>query len=287
MVLWIFQSHHIKIKKAYSVDMIYTAGSQNYVSKIGINLYPLPVGKYTIVMEYYFPENINITIRAEASTATILKQTTKNFPDYEKILVQFDQKTKDTPDYLFFIISGSGTTSTNPEGYLIFYGIKGIVDVLPPEIYDHALESSMFEFDDGQMKMNMDLDLNGNNIVGQTFPFYLQGWCEQAKDSHGIYFTPASEVQIIPVDCVLKEIVFYIKTDNYIPPRLALDVTTFGNASYNIFQIATNRRDKVEVATNISINKKDLIKFRFPVVKENSELQHVQKAVFSYYFVPR
>ena len=145
----------------------------------------------------------------------------------------------------------------------------------------------MFEFDDGKMKMNMDLDLNGNNIVGQTFPFYLQGWYEQAKDSHGIYFTPATEVQIIPVDCVLKEIVFYIKTDNLVPSRLALDVTTFGNASYNIFQITTNRRDKVEVATNISINKKGLIKFRFPVVKENSELQHVQKAVFSYYFVPR
>ena len=53
------------------------------------------------------------------------------------------------------------------------------------------------------------------------------------------------------------------------------------------FQIETNRRQKLEVATNVHINKKDLIKFRFPVVKENSELQHVQKAVFSYYFVPR
>ena len=144
----------------------------------------------------------------------------------------------------------------------------------------------MFEFDDGKMKMNMDLDLNGNNIVNQTFPFYLQGWYEQAKDSHGIYFTPASKVQIIPVDCVLKEIVFYIKSDNYIPPRLALDVTTFGNASYNFFHISTNRRQKLEVATNISLNKKDLIKFRFPVVIKKILSYNMFKKSFFLLFYP-
>ena len=36
-----------KNKKAYSIDLVYTAGTQNYDSKIGINLYPLPIGKYS------------------------------------------------------------------------------------------------------------------------------------------------------------------------------------------------------------------------------------------------
>ena len=40
-----------KNKKAYDIDLIYTSGTQNYDSKIGINLYPLPVGKFTIIME--------------------------------------------------------------------------------------------------------------------------------------------------------------------------------------------------------------------------------------------
>ena len=75
-------------------------------------------------------------------------------------------KEQETPDYLYFNIRGSATKSTNPEGYLIFYGIKGWVDILLPEIYDRALESSMFEFDNGKMKMNMDLDLNGNSLEG-------------------------------------------------------------------------------------------------------------------------
>ena len=109
-----------KNKKAYDIDLVYTAGTQNYNSKIGINLYSLPIGKYSVVMEYFFPEDRNISLSAEASTAVIAKQITENFPNYKKLLVQIDQQTKDTPDYLYLNIRGSGTTSTNPEGYLFF-----------------------------------------------------------------------------------------------------------------------------------------------------------------------
>ena len=153
-----------KNKKAYDIDLIYTSGTQNYDSKIGINLYPLPVGKFTIIMEYYFPEDINISLLAEASTANINKQQTTNFPNYKKQLVQINQLTKDTPDYLFFTIRGSGTTVTNPEGYLVFYGVKEWVDIVPSEIYDHALETGMFEYKNGDMQMLTDIDLNNNKI---------------------------------------------------------------------------------------------------------------------------
>ena len=153
-----------KNKKAYDIDLIYTSGTQNYDSKIGINLYPLPVGKFTIIMEYYFPEDINISLLAEASTAIINKQTITNFPSYKKQLIQINQQTKDTPDYLFFTIRGSGTTATNPEGYLVFYGVKEWVDTVPSELYDHALETGMFEYNNGNMKMNTILDMNSNII---------------------------------------------------------------------------------------------------------------------------
>ena len=153
-----------KNKKAYDIDLIYTSGTQNYDSKIGINLYPLPVGKFTIIMEYYFPEDINISLLAEASTAIINNQTITNFPSYKKQLVQINQQTKDTRDYLFFTIRGSGTTATNPEGYLVFYGVKEWVDTVPSEIYDHALETGMFEYDNGNMKMYHDIDMNKHRI---------------------------------------------------------------------------------------------------------------------------
>ena len=121
-------------------------------------------------------------------------------------MVQIDQQTKDTPDYLYFNIRGSGTTSTNPEGYLVFYGVKEWMDSVPPQIYDHALETGMFSYENGKMKMNMDLDLNGNSLDGVSF--FIPGWYERAKDTHGIFLNPNHGAQIIPFDCVLNKIVF-------------------------------------------------------------------------------
>ena len=162
-----------KNKKAYSV--IFTKdndGSNDYRSRIGINLFPLDVGPYTIIMEYYWPENTNIQLTSQATTAWVRKQTSKDFSSYSKIIVQFNQASKDTPDYLFFNIHG-----VFPGVSHFFYGMKGWVDSVPPQIYDSALESSMFEFDNGKMKMNMDLDLNGySEINARQEYFQIKGY---------------------------------------------------------------------------------------------------------------
>ena len=245
-----------KNKKAYSIDLVYTPGTQNYNSLIAINLYPLPIGKYTIIIEYYFPEDRNISLGIGSPTAVINKQISTSFNAYKKQLVQFDQQSKDTPDYLFFYIRGSGTTSTNPEGYLVFYGVKEWMDSVPPQIYDHALETGMFSYENGKMKMNMDLDLNGNSLKGVSF--FIQGWYEQAKDSHGIFLNPIHEFQIIPFNCVLNKIVFLIVADN-IPSRLAIDLTVEGSF-YQIYHIQTNSQKTIDIDTNVSLNKNDLMK---------------------------
>ena len=168
-----YNSSPHKNKKAYDIHMVYTPGTQNYNSKIGINIYPLDVGKYTLIMEYYFPEDLNISIFAQASKpATIIKkQITISESDMKKKLVQFDFTEKANPSYyLFFTIIGTGTTSTNPEGYLVFYGVKGWDDAIPPELYDHALETGMFEYDNGNMKMYNDIDMNNHKIKNIPSP---------------------------------------------------------------------------------------------------------------------
>ena len=208
-----------KNKKAYDIDLIYTSRTQNYDSKIGINLYPLPVGKFTIIMEYYFPEDINISLLAEASTAIINKQTITNFPSYKKQLVQINQQTKDTPDYLFFTIRGSGTTATNPEGYLVFYGVKEWVDIVPSEIYDHALETGMFKYVNGDMQMQTDIDLNNKkikNIPPATNPTDLL--MKQSLEIHDIFiigfvnnlkFLTSNNSNLKIKDIYIKKIIFY------------------------------------------------------------------------------
>ena len=280
-----FDNSPHKNKKAYDIDLVYTAGTQTYNSLIAMNLYPLPIGKYTIVVEYYFPEDLNIFLGVGSTTAVINKQTTTNFPNYKKHLTQFDQQSKDTPDYLYFYIRGSGTTSTNPEGYLFFYGVKKWMDFVPPQIYDHASETEMFSYENGKMKMNMDLDLNGNSLDGVSF--FIPGWYDRAKDSRGIYLNPVSALQIIPFDCVLNGIVVWIESAN-IPSRLAIDVTVDGpGSSYHFYHIQPNNRTTFDIDTNISLNKKDFIKVRFPVSKENSELSQITRAVFTFSFSQR
>ena len=280
-----FDNSSHKNKKAYDIDLVYTAGTQTYNSLIAMNLYPLPIGKYTIILEYYFPEDLNIFLGVGSTTAVINKQTTTNFPNYKKHLVQFDQQSKDTPDYLYFYIRGSGTTSTNPEGYLVFYGVRKWMDFVPPQIYDHALETGMFSYENGKMKMNMDLDLNGNSLDGVSF--FIPGWYDQAKDSRGIYLNPVSALQIMPFDCVLNGMVVWIESVN-IPSRLAIDVTVDGpGSSYHFYHIQPNNRTTFDIDTNISLNKKDFIKVRFPVSKENSELSQITRAVFTFSFSHR
>ena len=280
-----FDNSSHKNKKAYDIDLVYTAGTQTYNSLIAMNLYPLPIGKYTIILEYYFPEDLNIFLGVGSTTAVINKQTTTSFNTYKKHLVQFDQQSKDTPDYLYFYIRGSGTTSTNPEGYLVFYGVRKWMDFVPPQIYDHALETGMFSYENGKMKMNMDLDLNGNSLDGVSF--FIPGWYDQAKDSRGIYLNPVSALQIMPFDCVLNGMVVWIESVN-IPSRLAIDVTVDGpGSSYHFYHIQPNNRTTFDIDTNISLNKKDFIKVQFPVSKENSELSQITRAVFTFSFSQR
>ena len=205
-----------KNKKAYYIDLVYTTGTQNYNSKIGINLYPLPIGKYTVIMEYYFPEDINISLVAGSTTAVIKQQTTTNFTDFKNHLVQFDQKSKDIPDYLFFNIRGSGTTSTNPEGYLVFYGVKEWVDVVPPQIYDRDLETGMFEYENELMKMNMDLNLNGFSVVNAKEDFFsLRGYYNSSDPK-------------------------YPRTVNFVPGLLGLTVIIFNSFLFEIYVAITS-----------------------------------------------
>ena len=45
--------------------------------------------------------------------------------------------------------------------------------------------------------------------------FFIPGWYEQAKDSHGIYLNPVAALQIIPFDCVLNKNVFYFTPNTF------------------------------------------------------------------------
>ena len=152
-----------KNKKAFEITLQKDAGTNDYRSRMGFNLHPLPLGTYTIIFEYYFPENTNIQLSCQSTTAYVHKQIQKDFTDYSKLLVQINNNSKATPDYLFFTIHGTAVVN-NPEGYIIVYGVKDWSDSVDPNIYDDGFYVQMFQYKNGDMQIQTDIDMNTHKI---------------------------------------------------------------------------------------------------------------------------
>ena len=153
-----------KNKKAFEITLQKDAGTNDYRSRMGFNLYPLPLGTYTIIFEYYFPENTNIQLSCQSTTAYAHKQIQKDFTDYSKLLVQINNNSKATPDYHFFTIHGTAVVN-NPEGYVIAYGVKDWSDSVDPNIYDDGFYVQMFQYKNGDMQMQTNINVNNHKIT--------------------------------------------------------------------------------------------------------------------------
>ena len=130
------QSPH-KNKQAYKVGLLKNPGSNDYQSKIGFNLYPLSLGKFTSVLEYFpIGSHTNIQLSAQATTANIHKTIQKSFSDHVRRLIQFDNSSRESLDYIYFNLHGSSTFSS-PQAFLIIYGVKDWQDTVNPEVYDY------------------------------------------------------------------------------------------------------------------------------------------------------
>ena len=120
-------------------------------------------------MNIFFPENTNIQLSCQATTAYVHKQVQKDFTDHSKILVQINNGSKLLPNRLFLTIHGTAVV-TNPEGYIIVYGIKDWSDSVDPTVYDSDFYTQMFEYKNDDMFMNTNIDLNNHKIKNVPQP---------------------------------------------------------------------------------------------------------------------
>ena len=157
------QSPH-KNKKAFRVILQRDVGSNDYRSRMGFNLFPLPLGTYTMIFEYHPPQNTNIQLSCQSTTAYVHRQVQKNFTHYAKLLVQINNNSKTTPDFIFFTILGTDVIA-NPEAYIIVYGVNDWSDSVDPRVYDGDYYSKMFEYKNNSMYMNTSIDLNNNHQI--------------------------------------------------------------------------------------------------------------------------
>ena len=119
-------SPHQINKKAYSLQLLFEKSSPNqYQSRLGFNLYKLPVGYYTSVVEWFPPEMNELSVAVQGTTISISNYATKTFENYTKTVINFHRWGSSPPQYLYLDLHG---TVSNPSfltiGHLIVYGVK-------------------------------------------------------------------------------------------------------------------------------------------------------------------
>ena len=93
-------SPHQINKKAYQLKLLFEKGSPNqYRSRLGFNLYKLPVGYYTLVVEWFPPEMSELSVAVQGTTISISNYATKTFENYTKTVIKFHRWGSSPPQF--------------------------------------------------------------------------------------------------------------------------------------------------------------------------------------------
>ena len=132
-------SHQIN-KKAYTLKLLFEKDSPNqYQSRLGFNLHPLPVGYYTMVVDLFPPEMTEVSVTPQATTISISNYTTKTFEKYTKTVIHFHRWGSSPPQYIYLDLHGTVRDSSFIKiGHLIVYGVKETISNVDPSVYDTA-----------------------------------------------------------------------------------------------------------------------------------------------------
>ena len=164
------KSPHQINKKAYQLKLLFQKSSPNqYQSRLGFNLYKLPVGYYTLVVEWFPPEMSELSVAVQGTTISISNYATKTFENYTKTVINFHRWGSSPPQFIYLDLHGTVTfPSLLTIGHLIVYGVKETISNVDPSVYDTA-----FVIENGKLVMETDLSLNGHRLRGSVH--YING----------------------------------------------------------------------------------------------------------------
>ena len=212
-------SPHQINNKAYQLKLLFEKGSPNqYQSRLGFNLYKLPVGYYTMVVEWFPPEMNMISVTAQGTTISIADETTKTFEKYTKTVIHFHRWGSSPPQFIYLDLHGTvSKQSFLTIGHLIVYGVKETISNVDPSVYDTA-----FVIENGKMVMQTDLSLNGHNLIGPVH--YIHGFLN-TTNSRRFLLNGCEEIIMNQNDKLLKiELIYEKNKRQYTPISLKLNL---------------------------------------------------------------
>ena len=204
-------SPHQINKKAYQLKLLFQKSSPNqYQSRLGFNLYKLPVGYYTFVVEWFPPEMSELSVTVQGTTISISNYATKTFENYTKTVVNFHRWGSSPPQFIYLNLNGKVTfPSLLTIGHLIVYGVKETISNVDPSVYDTA-----FAIENGKMVMETDLSLNGHHLSGSIH--YINGYLN-TKNGYAFLLNGLDKILFLNDVQIMNITVFYLKRKNKYP----------------------------------------------------------------------
>jgi len=103
-------------------------GAQNwYASRLGFNMYKLPEGEFTLVIEFFALVMDQVTVSVVPTSLNISQQSTKLFSKYSRPITHLHKYDVTPPEYIYIDLKCQGTANSPAQGrgHLVIYGIEG------------------------------------------------------------------------------------------------------------------------------------------------------------------
>ena len=203
------QSPHLLNKKAIKFQMgLQLNDSSRYYSRLGLNMFSLPEGDYTLVVEFFPPTTKNIELDCLSTTINVNHQNNGVAGKAWKNIVQLTKYVSTPPEYLMVDMKCDvDQKSSDNVGWLIVWGVSGIHTTVPSSVFDQP-----FVFETGKMVMETDLDLNGKRLL--NYPkskAVIFGQYKKATDSERETFKINNETahHVFGFDFTVKKITLH------------------------------------------------------------------------------
>ena len=202
------QTPHLINKKAIKFQMgLQTNDSTRYYSRLGLNMFSLPEGDYTLVVEFFHSTNSNIELNCLSTTINVNHQIAGSGKAWKNI-VQLTKNVTTPPEYLMVDMKCAvDQNSSDNVGWLIVWGVSGRHNNVPSAVFDQP-----FVFENGKMVMETDLDLNGKRLL--NYPkskAVIFGQYQKATDSESETFRINNETahHVFGFDFTVKKITLH------------------------------------------------------------------------------
>jgi len=153
-------------KETYEMQLLLDS-RRYYSSRLGVNMYLLPNGAYSLVYELYYLNSINsstVEISAVSSVETVSKVTANVFSNHTRSIIHLHKFNNISPNHLMIdmvLKNKAGISYANELTiFVIIYGVSGYVNNVHTSVWDR-----LFEVTNNNIKFEASIDMNKLDIT--------------------------------------------------------------------------------------------------------------------------